>query len=261
MPPSLLREAPWYEHAFDLKYLRVYPHRNEAEAEAAAAHLVAWLGVRPGNRVLDVACGEGRYARALARRGLRVTGVDLSRHLVTEGRERSKLLPGAPVFVRLDARHLPYRNQFEGAISMFTSFGYFDSRDDDLAIFRGIARALVPGGRLVVDFLNEREVRASLVADEVRDAGTLLIEVERWIEESAPGGPRVEKRVIGRTRSTGVEEFEFTESVRLYTGAEVDGLLEEAGFTLVGDPAGDLDRSAFAAGSPRYLRVAELPAS
>lgn len=261
MPPSQLRDAPWYETAFDRSYLRIYPHRDQAEAERYAANLIRWLGVRSGQRVLDVACGEGRYARALARRGLRVTGVDLSQDLLEEARARGKLLPGAPLYFRRDIRKLPFSMQFEGALSMFTSFGYFETREDDLAIFRGIHRALLPGGRLVVDFLNEAQIRSSLVAEETRDLPTMRVATSRSIDEDAPGGPRVKKRVEGFDHATGLSVLDVQESVRLYTDEEVDALLTDAGLAPVGEPSGDLDGSPHDALSPRYVRVAEKPRS
>ena len=62
---------------------------------------------------------------------------------------------------------------------MFTSFGYFETRDEDLAIFRGVHRALRPGGRFVLDFLNEANVRKTLVPHEMRSSPTLDVEMTR----------------------------------------------------------------------------------
>ena len=179
-------DTPWYVQAFDATYLRVYAHRTNEEAEARADGIVKLLGVRAGHRVLDVACGEGRYSRALARRGMRVAGLDLSRDLLQEAKERSPMLPGTPDYFRGDIRRLPYRNQFEAAMSMFTSFGYFDSREDDLAVFQGVSRALLPGGRFLIDFLNPMKVREGLVEREAQDIGNFTLHITRRIEEDAP---------------------------------------------------------------------------
>ena len=145
------RESPWFVQAFERIYLHVYPHRDDTEAERHADVVLDLLDVRPGSRILDVGCGAGRHARALARRGVRVTGVDLSAELLEEARERSPGTPGSPTYIQWDARELPFRAQFEGAISMFTSFGYFEERADDLRLMQGVARALLPGSRFVVD--------------------------------------------------------------------------------------------------------------
>lgn len=255
MPKALVPEEPWFVQAFDRAYLRIYAHRDDPEAESHASQIGRWLDLRGGERVLDVACGAGRYARALARRGFRVTGVDLSPAFLAEARERSPGTPGAPTYVCHDARDLPFRGQFEGAISMFTSFGYFGDREDDLQIMRGVARALVPGGRFLVDYLNEAIVRADLEPVTDVAANGLLVRMERRIDEHAPGGPSVRKHVRAVRQQTGLVEADFEECVRMYTADEIDDLLRGSGFEPVGDRAGDFDGTSFGPDSPRFLRV------
>ena len=140
---------------------------------------------------------------------------------------------------------------------MFTSFGYFEDPDDDLRFLRGVRRALVPGGRLVLDFLNQAHVRANLVAQTELQAGTLRLHVERRIEESGPGGACVLKHVRAVDARTGALSSEYEERVRLYTAEELDALLGEAGFKLVGERLGDLAGASFEPDSPRLVRVAQ----
>ncbi|MHC5009537.1 MAG: class I SAM-dependent methyltransferase [Planctomycetota bacterium] len=260
MAQASVLDQPWYIRAFERIYLRLYAHRNDAEARGHVQPIMDLLGLRAGDRVLDIACGAGRHARALAARGLRVTGVDLSEDLLEEAREASPNLPGTPDYLRWDIRDLPLRGQFEGAISMFTSFGYFEDREDDLSIMEGAHRALVPGGRFLLDFLNEAQVRAKLVPFSDTEADGLRVRVERRIDDDAPGGPRVYKAVHVQSTDTRLVETSFEEQVRLYTPAEIDELLADAGLRPVGDPLGEFDRRPFTAESPRYIRVAERPA-
>ena len=248
-------ETPWFVQAFERIYLHVYPHRDDVEAESHAGILCDLLGVRPGQRVLDVGCGAGRHARALARRGLRVTGVDLSQDLLEEARERSPGTPGSPTYIHWDARDLPFRSQFEGAISMFTSFGYFEGRADDLRLAQGVARAVVPGGRFVVDYLNASAVRAGLEPVSQVAIGDLEVRMERRIEEDGPDGSVVLKRVRVTHITTDVVEADYEERVRLYAADEVDALLTEAGFEPVGDRLGGFDRTPFSPESSRLIRV------
>lgn len=256
MPQASPLDDPWFVQAFDRTWLRLYAHRDDAEAVAAAPHITRHLGLTVGDRVLDVGCGGGRYARALADSGLRVTGVDLSADLLEVAREKSPYLPGKPDFYQRDIRKLPFHGQFDGAISMFTSFGYFDRREDDLAIFRGVRRGLVADSRFLVDFFNADQVRADLVASEERNDGTMAVSLERRIADG-PFGPCVFKRIHARDAVSGRELASFEERVRLYTADEVEALLEEAGFTLVGDRMGHVDGSPFDARAPRFVRVAE----
>lgn len=256
MPQASPLDDPWFVQAFDRTWLRLYAHRDDAEAVAAAPAIIRHLGLVAAKRVLDVGCGGGRYARALADCGMRVTGVDLSEELLNVAREKSPYLPGKPDYFLRDIRKLPFVNQFDAAISMFSSFGYFDRREDDLAIFRGVHRALRLGGRFLVDFLNAEQVRASLVESEQRDDGTMAVSLERRIADG-PFGPCVFKRIEAKDSVSGRDLASFEERVRLYTPDEVEALLTEAGFRLRGERMGDVHGAAFGADSARFVRVAE----
>jgi SAM-dependent methyltransferase len=140
---------------------------------------------------------------------------------------------------------------------MFTSFGYFEAREDDLAVFRGAARALRPGGRFLIDFLNERQVRAGLVAQEEVTGGPLTLRFSRRIEDM-PAGPCVFKRVEAREPGSDRIDASFEERVRLYTVAEIDALLTEAGFALIGEPLGNVDGTLFDDDAERLVRVAAV---
>lgn len=250
-------DAPWYLSAFHAAWPLAYPHRNDAEALAAAPHIARLLGLKVGHRVLDVGCGAGRYSRALAARGMRMVGVDASRELLDEARRSSPDLPGTPRYVQADVRTMPFLGQFDAAISMFTSFGYFESRAEDVKLFRTVRQALVSHGAVLVDFLNERHVRATLVPEDVRVVDGHEIAARRWIEERAPeGGPVVCKEVHLRSQGKTDAPVVFTERVRLYTANEVDSLLLDAGLTPEGDRLGHVDGRAFADDAPRLVRVA-----
>ncbi|HEX8802643.1 MAG TPA: methyltransferase domain-containing protein [Acidimicrobiales bacterium] len=126
-------------------YLR-YSFTRGTEQEVAA--LVEALDLRPGQRVLDVGCGPGRHAHALARRGLEVVGVDISQRFVDLAAAGAP--PGA-TFRRADARALGFDAEFDAAISLCQgAFGLAGGPgaplDADGEVLDGIARALRPGG-------------------------------------------------------------------------------------------------------------------
>jgi SAM-dependent methyltransferase len=136
------------------------PGSAEAEAAAPAEARFVWsaLGLARGARVLDVACGTGRHARLLARRGARVVGVDAAPAYLRAARRAARGLPSAR-FVRGDMRRLAFRAEFDAAVSLWTSFGYFATPTEDLAVLRGVARALKPGGRFLIDMVDVARLR------------------------------------------------------------------------------------------------------
>src|SRR4051794_735227 len=149
----------WFEEWFGEEYLQLYPHRDLAEAERAVALILDRVGFAPGWRVLDVACGAGRHARAFETAGARCFGLDLSAALLRAARG----VTGAPL-VRADMRALPVRDaSMDLTVNLFTSFGYFERDAEHAAALGEMVATLRPGGWFVIDFLNAPSVRARLV--------------------------------------------------------------------------------------------------
>lgn len=240
--------SPWYEAAFDREYLDIYAHRDAADAARALAFLEREKVVRPGHRVLDLCCGNGRHSLPLCRAGHLVTGFDLSQALLFDFRARAGC---AISLVRGDMRALAFRDQAFGAVlSLFTSFGYFEDDDENWGVLREIVRVLVPGGTFCLDFLNASRVRAGLRPHSERTlASGLRVVEDRLID---PERRRVIKRVALERNGRTIRRWE--ESVRLFTRDELDSAATQAGLSGL-RAFGDFDSSPALETSPRLILI------
>lgn len=148
-PPPDGSKGAWPDAAEFLgrAYLRYSFTKGTAQE---VAFLVDALGLEAGMRVLDVGCGPGRHALALADRGVHVVGVDISPRFVAVARE------GAPAHASFevgDARHLRFRDEFDAVISLCQG-GFGLVQGNDLSVLSGMARAARPGGRLALTAFN-----------------------------------------------------------------------------------------------------------
>jgi SAM-dependent methyltransferase len=142
-------QANWWEHFFegvsvDLWLQAVPPEHTEREA----AFLAGVLSVAAGGELLDVPCGGGRLALALAAQGYRLTGVDYSSEFLAHARS----CPGADrvTWEQRDMRDLPWPARFDGAFCYGNSFGYLDD-EGNASFVRAVAAALKPGARFILE--------------------------------------------------------------------------------------------------------------
>ncbi|MEE8142362.1 MAG: class I SAM-dependent methyltransferase, partial [Planctomycetota bacterium] len=194
----------WYQLAFGSDYLNIYSRRNRAQARREVEFALRVLELNPGDRVLDLCCGAGRHLGPLREQGLKAVGLDRSRALLDEA---ARQLGAKTALILGDMRHLPLGQVFTALLSFFTSFGYFFQEKQNQQVIREMARALLPGGRLLLDLMDRESVLHGLEPCSRRMDGTRTIEERRWISRD---GLRVEKEV--RIRD-GVRERAYQESV------------------------------------------------
>lgn len=210
----------WFRDWFGEAYLALYPHRDEEEAAAGVRLFREQADPGPGARVLDLACGAGRHLARLVAAGYDALGIDLSAPLLAQAAARG--LRGR--LVRADMRALPFGDaRFGAVVNFFTSFGYFTTPEQDLRVVREIRRVLAPGGRFLIDYLNARRVRETLVPRSETEADGRRVVQTRWLE-----GDQVVKRI--EIQGLGDEPPEiYFERVRLYEPERLVALLDRGG--------------------------------
>jgi 2-polyprenyl-3-methyl-5-hydroxy-6-metoxy-1,4-benzoquinol methylase len=126
-----------------------YPAYSQRMAEALPS-LLQELGSRPQD-ILDIACGEGSFAVAMAKQGFRVTGVDQSAAMLKFATAKAKREGVRVGFHQHDMRKLNFGQQFDLVTCWFDSLNYLLDVKDVRATFDGVARALRPRGLFIFD--------------------------------------------------------------------------------------------------------------
>jgi SAM-dependent methyltransferase len=218
MNATAARQVPqpeWFASWFDsAHYHKLYAHRDAREAAAFIDQLIDRRQIEAGAAVLDLGCGAGRHATHLASKGFDVTGIDLSAKSLEQARphESSRLR-----FVRQDMRCPFGTNAFDCVLSLFTSFGYFDDPADNVTVVHNVARALKPGGRVVLDYLNSRQAETRLTPEEVTACDVVVYRLSRWIDRDNifkrvvidDPGAGVPAEYVERVAKLTLEEFRF----------------------------------------------------
>lgn len=169
-PPPLWQNGgnlPWNDPDFSARMLREHLDESHGAATRQAAERAVqldWLWERLalslGGRVIDLTCGPGLYATALARRGARVTGVDFSPASIAYARQLAldEGVGDLCTFVEADVRAWePEPGAFDAAIFLYGQLAVFP-RNEAVTLLRKAAAALRPGGRLCVELLNPARV-------------------------------------------------------------------------------------------------------
>ena len=175
-------QKEWFATWFDSPYYHLlYQHRDDNEALLFLNHLIAQLALASNAHVLDLACGKGRHSITLAQKGFSVVGADLAANSIAEA-EQSRINLGLENlrFVVHDMRTPIADSKFDAIFNLFTSFGYFETLDENHSVCQSIHQMLDAQGVFVLDFLNATRVISNLVTNEVVQRGSIAFHIDRW---------------------------------------------------------------------------------
>ena len=210
-------------------------------SDADVAGIAALLPRAEYPRLLDVGCGIGRIAGPLAARGYRVTGIDVSLAALHAARQYAPTVR----YVALDQRHIGrLRWQFDAALVLWNSLGFVD-RGTDAETLAGLARALRPGGRVVLDLYHPEWLRQHQSAGDADPRGAV---VRRWVRD---GRCLHEIRYPDGT----ADDIQFN----IYSPDEMAALVHAAGLTAVAMMTEWSLPSPPSDAKPRYQLLAQRP--
>ena len=215
--------GPWFETWFDSDYYHLlYSNRDQAEAETFIKNLLEYLKPEPGCRVLDLACGKGRHSLVLANAGLNVLGTDLSPNSI----DMAKALENDHLHFKTgDMREPQGEGEFELVFNLFTSFGYFEKKEENLKTLQSISTSLKRKGRLVIDFMNAEKALANLLPYQEIERGNILFHISKNLADKV-----ISKKIQFSDRG---QDFQFEERVQALTRSDFESYFHKTGFQVL----------------------------
>lgn len=222
----------WFKEWFNTPYYHIlYKDRDFVEAENFIRNLTQDLQLSKDSKIIDLACGKGRHSVFLQQLGYEVLGVDLSEESIEHNKQFETSADESPklAFKVHDMRNELYPNvsseKVNAVFNLFTSFGYFDDDEDDRKVFSSVKNVLQNDGIFVLDFLNEKFVKNTLVDETTVTNDGIDFLIKKRIEEN-----HVIKDIFFEDKG---ESFHYFEKVKLHTLEEIKNIAESFGFEAV----------------------------
>ncbi len=211
--------------------------------------IIVLTGIQPRCSVLDLCCGPGRHSLELARRGYKVTAVDLTAAYLEEAKLKAKSEGIYVEFIREDMRRFERPDSYNAIILMYTSFGYFENQNENLKVLINSFHSLSNGGSLIIDLMG-KEILARKYQEREwnRIGGDIFLEERKIIKNWT----QVENRCI-MFDDNQKKEYKFTHWI--YSASELSELLYKCGFSNV-TIYGSLDGEAYDDKAERLIAVA-----
>ncbi|MDA9160806.1 class I SAM-dependent methyltransferase [Crocinitomicaceae bacterium] len=228
-----MSEKDWFIDWFNTSYYHIlYQNRNESEAKEFIINLMNHLELESESNILDLACGKGRHSKTLNELGFEVLGVDLSENSIIEAQKWSS---DSLSFEVHDMRYKIENRQFNAIFNLFTSFGYFDTFNENQLVCEAMHQMLEVGGKLVIDFMNVFKVISSLVREEEKKINEINFKISRNHDDS-----HIFKHIKFVDQGN---DYHFTERVQVLRLEDFQSLLEP--YFIIEDVFGSLDLQPF----------------
>ncbi len=219
----MAKNSGWWDEFFPA-FRPFFGMLSQKATNRHVRYVVDKLNLKPGEKFLDCPCGIGRIALPLAKKGIKVTGVDITRSYLDElGRKAA----GAGLEIDLhkaDMRRINFDSGFDAAGNLWTSFGYFSKESDNLLALKKMYNALKPGGRFMLHVINRDWIMAHYRATDWQEV-TGIKSLERRHFDYATSTNHGQWCIIKDGRE-GIYDI----SIRMYSFHELIAMFKEVGF-------------------------------
>lgn len=193
--------------------------------------------------VLDVGCGTGSHALALAERGYSVVGIDISRAMIRKARAKAAKKLLSIEFAVQDMQKLKLKKSFDSAISMFGAFGFVHEYCGVVATLKSLRQHLNKDGLLIFEFWNIGGIKPTPYQRwmEAKDKRLTVYRLSETNFDHVTNIVTLDMRFIIIQRNRPTQIFSETYRLRCYTLAEIQRLLDDTGFKLLATYDRDID--------------------
>ena len=220
---KLITENWWDEFFTEFRpfFAKISPQVTNAEVK----FYIEKMNLKKGSSFLDCPIGIGRIAIPLAKKGIKITGVDIMPSYLAELSEKASKAKLPIKLFHLDMRKINFENQFDAVGNLWTSFGYFKKESDNMLVLKKLYKALKPGGKFVIQVINRDWIMKNFASN-------------GWSEIA--GAKVLEKRNFDFEKSISTSEWIFIKDgqeksietyIRMYSFHEFKQMLEKVGFT------------------------------
>lgn len=171
----------WFKDWFNSPYYHLlYSNRNENEANNFIKKIHDELNLN-SLKIIDLACGKGRHSFTLNQLGHDVTGIDLS----VESIKMAKLKENETLKFAVHDMRMPYSdNEFDLAVNLFTSFGYFENKNDNLMTLNSVYSVLKQNGLFLQDYFNANSVIKNIIPKQTIEINKIQFLISKEIKDN-----------------------------------------------------------------------------
>lgn len=223
---------PWYKDFFENWYLEIYQDRNlrfkKSYTKKEVAFIKHVLNLPKGAKILDLCSGHGRHTIPLAKAGYQMTALDLNKKALDILEKEAEKQKTAVRVIHGDMRKIPFEDEFDAIINMFTAFGYFTSDKENFKVLREVTKALKSGGKFLLDIRNRKSILKNLCPKWWYKTKDYFILENRKFERHT-NQEIVNLTIIDKNRKIYLQKY----STKLYSFVEIKKMLREAGLNKI----------------------------
>ena len=214
-------EKKWYEEWFETKYYDIlYNKRDNKEAELFLNNLFKYIKPNKKSNFIDIACGSGRHTNYIGKLGYKITGFDLSINKIKKAKKQQN---NNSSFYVHDMKKVYKENHFDYVLNLFTSFGYFETKNENQKVINNFHKTLNKKGKLIFDYINFNKIVNNFNKKETKEIDSIKFKIEKKIEQN---------KLIKKIEVTDSKKHKYEEILMILKYNEIIKMIENGKFKI-----------------------------